>query len=98
MKIRKAATGIIFILLVFVFLEDCTTITTITTKASKTALDPKLIPTVTEKTVAFVNIDVIPMDSERALEGQTAIIKDARISEVGSSGAIEVPPTKPCLD
>ena len=57
----------------------------------KTALEPELIPPGIEKTVAFVNIDVIPMDSERVLKDHTVIVKDGRIAEFGLSSTVKVP-------
>jgi imidazolonepropionase-like amidohydrolase len=57
----------------------------------KTALDPDLIPKGIEQTVAFVNINVIPMDSERVLEDQTVVVKNGRIAELGASSTIQVP-------
>jgi len=41
--------------------------------------------------VAFVNVNVVPMDSERVLEDQTVIVRDGAIESLGSSGQIEVP-------
>src|SRR3990172_12229274 len=41
--------------------------------------------------VAFVNVNVIPMDSERVLENQTVIVRDGVIELIGSSDQIEVP-------
>lgn len=41
--------------------------------------------------VAFVNVNVVPMDSERVLEGQTVVVRDGRIEEVGPSGDVAVP-------
>ena len=42
-------------------------------------------------TWAFTNVTVIPMDGERVLPDQTVIVVDGVITEVGPSGAIEVP-------
>lgn len=56
-----------------------------------TALELDSIPRGTAETVAFVNVDVIPMDSERVLEGQTVVIKDGRIADLGPSSTVEVP-------
>lgn len=41
--------------------------------------------------VAFVNVNVVPMDSERILENQTVIARDGVIESLGVSGQIEVP-------
>ncbi|MFC2041906.1 amidohydrolase family protein [Chloroflexota bacterium] len=61
--------------------------------AEKTAIEPGLIPTGIEETIAFTNISVIPMDSERILEKQTVIIENGRIAQLGSSMEI-FPPDK----
>ncbi len=39
--------------------------------------------------VAFINVNVVPMDQERVLAGQTVIVKDGRIAEMGEQ--IKVP-------
>jgi imidazolonepropionase-like amidohydrolase len=41
--------------------------------------------------VAFVNVNVIPMDRERILAGQTVIVRDGRIAEIGPAGRTKVP-------
>jgi imidazolonepropionase-like amidohydrolase len=41
--------------------------------------------------VAFVDVTVVPMDSERTLPKQTVIVKGDRITEVGPTGSITVP-------
>ncbi len=41
--------------------------------------------------IAFVNVNVVPMDSDRILPGQTVIVRGDRISEMGSVDAIDVP-------
>jgi len=40
---------------------------------------------------AFVNVTVIPMDTQRALAGQTVIVQDDRIKAIGPVGHIVVP-------
>lgn len=65
---------------------------------AKTALDPDLIPPGIETTVAFVNINVVPMDSERLLAGQTVVVEDGRITALGSSESIEVPTDAHVID
>jgi len=64
----------------------------------KTALDPELIPAGIETTVAFVNVNVVPMDSERLLEGQTVIVEEGRIADLGPSESIEVPTDAHVID
>lgn len=41
--------------------------------------------------VAFVDVTVIPMDSERTLPNQTVIVKGDRIAEIGPSASVRVP-------
>lgn len=41
--------------------------------------------------VAFVNVNVIPMDSERILEGKTVIVRDGVIGLIGNNDQVQVP-------
>lgn len=41
--------------------------------------------------VAFVNVNVVPMDREGVLEGQTVVVSDGRISEIGAASKTKVP-------
>jgi hypothetical protein len=41
--------------------------------------------------VAFQNVNVIPMDSERVLEDQTVIVRDGVIELIGDSAQVQVP-------
>ncbi len=41
--------------------------------------------------VAFVEVNVVPMDRERVLERQTVIVRDGRIAEIGPAASIRVP-------
>jgi imidazolonepropionase-like amidohydrolase len=54
-------------------------------------VEAESIPAGTAETVTFVNVDVVPMDSERVLEGQTVVVIDGRIVDLGPSSTIEVP-------
>ena len=47
-------------------------------------------PTIIDGDLAFVNVNVVPMDSERVLEGQTVVIDDGRITSIGSSDGFEL--------
>jgi imidazolonepropionase-like amidohydrolase len=40
---------------------------------------------------AFIDVTVIPMDTERALPNQTVIVRNGRISEIGSAARIKIP-------
>ena len=44
-----------------------------------------------EGTVAFVNVNVLPMDNERVLAGQTVVTSLGKISELGPASEIKVP-------
>jgi imidazolonepropionase-like amidohydrolase len=41
--------------------------------------------------VAFVNVNVIPMDSERVLENQTVLVKEGVIAQIGAADEVSVP-------
>jgi imidazolonepropionase-like amidohydrolase len=41
--------------------------------------------------VAFVNVNVVPMDRERILPGQTVIVRADRISEIGPADTTDIP-------
>ena len=43
-----------------------------------------------ERLFAFVNVTVIPMDEERLFQGQTVIIKDGAITEIGPTSSTSV--------
>ncbi|MEJ7811926.1 MAG: amidohydrolase family protein [Gemmatimonadaceae bacterium] len=40
---------------------------------------------------AFVNVTVLPMDSERVLERQTVVVRDGRIAALGPTSRVSVP-------
>ena len=42
--------------------------------------------------IAFVNVNVIPMDRERVLKDQTVVIRNGVISEIGDAKKVSVPP------
>lgn len=41
--------------------------------------------------VAFIGVNVVPMDRERIIENQTVIVRDGRIAEIGSADKVKVP-------
>jgi len=41
--------------------------------------------------IAFVNVNVVPMDRERVLYNQTVVIKDGRIVEIGPTTKVKAP-------
>jgi imidazolonepropionase-like amidohydrolase len=44
-----------------------------------------------DRVVAFVGVNVVPMDSERVLAGQTVIVRGGTVSEVGPVGGVDIP-------
>jgi imidazolonepropionase-like amidohydrolase len=48
-------------------------------------------PASTPAVVAFVDVNVIPMDRERVLEGQTVVVRDGRIASVDPSARARIP-------
>ena len=45
-----------------------------------------------KQTVAFVNVNVVPMDEERIIAGQTVLVKDGLIAALGPASSIKIPP------
>jgi hypothetical protein len=43
------------------------------------------------KPVAFVNVRLVPMDRERVVDGQTVLVRDGRIAEIGPAESVAVP-------
>ena len=41
--------------------------------------------------VAFTNVDVVPMDSERVLRNQTVLVRQGRIRRLGPAGEVQIP-------
>ncbi len=41
--------------------------------------------------VAFINVNVVPMDSERILNGQTVLVRGDTIVQIGPAGKVKVP-------
>lgn len=48
--------------------------------------------------VAFTNVSLIPMDSERVLEDQTILVSDGVIKAIGASDQIEIPDAAVIVD
>src|SRR5689334_8524715 len=44
-----------------------------------------------QQPIAFVNVNVVPFDRERILEGQTVIVRDGRIAQIGPANNVKVP-------
>jgi cytosine/adenosine deaminase-related metal-dependent hydrolase len=48
-------------------------------------------PAPSSNTIAFVDVTIIPMDSERTLRGHTVLVEGDRISAVGPADEVDVP-------
>jgi predicted amidohydrolase len=44
-----------------------------------------------QQVTSFVNVNVVPMDSERVLNGQTVIVRGGRIAEIGAAEQVKIP-------
>lgn len=44
-----------------------------------------------DRVVTFTNVNVVPMDRERVLAGQTVVVRDGRIAEIGPAARVRVP-------
>ena len=53
------------------------------------AINP--IQTKPQPVVAFVNVNVVPMDTERVIANQTVVVKDGRIAEIGAASKVKIP-------
>ena len=50
-----------------------------------------LAASVSAQTVAFTNVNVIPMDRERVLANQTVVVKNGLIVEIGDTKKVKLP-------
>ena len=59
-----------------------------------------LIPTrgLGQQSIAFVGINVVPMDSERVLQSQTVIIENGRVTSIHPAGNQAIPPGTRIID
>ena len=44
-----------------------------------------------EQTIAFTNVNLVPMTSETVVENQTVLVKGSEIVEIGNSDTVKVP-------
>jgi hypothetical protein len=64
----------------------------------KPGIPQRKIPTGVDTTVIFNNVNVISMESDRALEGQSIVIKAGRISEIGQNDDVKIPTEAHIID
>jgi hypothetical protein len=57
------------------------------------------VPPATDSlTFAFVNVNVVPMDGDRVIEGQTVLVRGGRIVEMGAAEAVSAPSGAVAID
>ena len=61
-------------------------------------LAPPRVESRDETVIAFVNVNLIPMDRERILPNQTVIVRDGLIAEIGDAKRLKVPKTAQRID
>ncbi len=44
-----------------------------------------------DEAIAFVNVNVVPMDANHVLTDQTVVVRDGRIAEMGPASSVDVP-------
>ena len=57
----------------------------------RTGASDDLATETSEETIAFLNVNVIPMDREQVLSGQTVLVLNGQITAVGPADQIELP-------
>src|SRR5436190_964129 len=50
------------------------------------------------QTIAFVDVTVVPMDTERTVPHQTVLVRDGRIAAMGPAAEVAVPETAQRID
>lgn len=51
-----------------------------------------------DQATAFVNVNVVPMDRDRILSGQTVIVRGGKVAEMGPSDRVKAPPGATIVD
>ena len=70
----------------------------LTTSALGHTRTPFRTRTPSPDTVAFVNVNVIPMDKERVLQQQTVIVRNGTIVEIGDARRVKIPSAAQKID
>ena len=64
----------------------------------KPGISQTKIPAGVDTAVVFENVNLIPMDSNHMLEGQSVVIDAGRILEIGQSGEVNIPADAHTID
>src|SRR5215831_1897915 len=59
--------------------------------ATQSGAEQKQLEAKQKQTVAFVNVNVVPMDEERVLPAQTVLVKDGLIAAFGPADKVKIP-------
>ena len=59
--------------------------------AESGAIPPAPTSARADSVVAIVDVTVVPMDRERSLPGQTVVVRDGKIAQIGPAGRVSVP-------
>ena len=59
--------------------------------ANQASNEVKQLQAKQKQIVAFVNVNVVPMDEERVLTGQTVVVRDGLIAEFGPADKVKIP-------
>jgi hypothetical protein len=66
--------------------------------AVKPGIAQEEIPVGVTTSVVFQNVNVVPMDNEQVLAGQSVVIEDGRITGIGAYGETEIPTDAHIID
>ena len=62
-----------------------------TVAAAALSIASRPAPGAESRPVIFENVNVIPMDTERAIERQAVLVRDGRIVQIGAAGEVKAP-------
>jgi imidazolonepropionase-like amidohydrolase len=77
--------------LIYLFLKRSVTLTGLLLLLVSSSQTTNLVLAKGSKTTAFVNVNVIPMDTERVLKNQTVIVEGDHITAIGPVDSLAVP-------
>jgi imidazolonepropionase-like amidohydrolase len=92
--VRRRLAGVaarLSALLAAALLAGCGGSATSETQAPTPSTPPADVPPLTSTVLAFVGVDVVPMDSEILLINQTVVVRDRRITRVGLRSEVAIP-------
>ncbi|HYP53361.1 MAG TPA: hypothetical protein VEQ42_07465, partial [Pyrinomonadaceae bacterium] len=88
---RRLRSCLLALLVASLNLSSLARAQTQTPPAQTPAAAPNATQLAKPQAVAFVGVNVVPMDRERVVTDQTVVVRDGRIAEVGPASKIKVP-------